>query len=108
MSSTFNPDQLAMAIYLTACAIVNAWFVRTSRKRIIDIGNKDDGVDEKKHNVGWNQQKLLSFAVLAMALFDIPWIWFCMIQCWNNAFGTGNGFDQGNETSSFGCKFMGW
>ena len=50
----------------------------------------------------------LSHAVLAMSLFDIPWIYLCMVQCWNNTFNGGNKLDQSNGNDSFGCNFMGW
>jgi len=43
-----------------------------------------------------------------MAIFDIPWVWLCMIQCWNNTLTTSNSFHQDSGDDSFGCKFMGW
>lgn len=96
----FTSDQLGMAIFLLIAVFFNIWFIYTSARRAFGDKRGAHGFDSFKY-------KLVKYAVLAMALFDIPWVWLCMIQCWNNTFNY-NSFNQNSGDDSFGCKFMGW
>lgn len=84
-----------MAFYLTICSFLNAWFVFTSGKRALN----------KEHD---DAQKNVKYSVFVMALFDVPWVWFCAIQCLHNTFTTMNSFHQSYGDDSAGCEFMGW
>ncbi|KAG7362735.1 hypothetical protein IV203_026095 [Nitzschia inconspicua] len=99
---TFNSDQLGMAIFLLVAALFNFAFVITSARRT--LSSKTDANGGNVISVKYN---MVTYAVLAMACFDIPWVWFCMIQCWNNTFQS-NSFNQNTGNDSLGCKFMGW
>ena len=95
-----NSDQLGMAIFLLIAALFNIWFIFTSSRRAFSQKKLTNGFDSFKY-------KLVTYSVLAMACFDILWVWLCMIQCWNNTFNN-NSFNQNSSNDSFGCKFMGW
>jgi hypothetical protein len=100
---SFNTDQLGMAIFLLIAVIFNIWFVATSARRAFKSHINTDGGsvhDSLKY-------KLVTYSVLAMACFDIPWVWLCMIQCWNNTIQS-NSFNQNSGDDSLGCQFMGW
>jgi hypothetical protein len=96
----FNVDQLGMAIFLLVAALFNIWFIIISARRAFNRTKGPHGFDSFKY-------ELVTYAVLAMACFDILWVWLCMIQCWNNTFHN-NSFNQNSGNDSFGCKFMGW
>jgi hypothetical protein len=96
----FNSDQLGMAIFLLVAVLFNIWFIFTSGRRAICGKKPKSGLDTFKY-------KLVTYSVLAMACFDILWVWLCMVQCWNNTFNN-NAFNQNYGSDSFGCKFMGW
>lgn len=99
----FHPEQAGMAIFLLLACLFNGWFVyksavrvRTDAKAVVETPTKE-------------RYRLLTYAVLAMALFDIPWVWLCMIQCWNNMFSSyGDSFRQDSGNDGFGCTLMGW
>lgn len=93
-----------MAIFLLICVLFNIWFVYKSYRLAFSTTHSDFQESEQS---SWRYQ-LLTYAVFAMALFDIPWVWLCMIQCFNNTFTSGNNFQQTSGDDSFGCKFMGW
>jgi hypothetical protein len=126
----FNADQAGMAFFLLFAALLNIWFVfrsyalsfrsrsstsSTSTTNTSAVAGKqqhgepDDfslsSQEEPHQNVAY---QLLTYAVLVMAIFDIPWVWLCMIQCWNNMVTSSNSFHQNSGDDSFGCKFMGW
>jgi hypothetical protein len=127
----FNADQAGMAFFLLFAALLNIWFVFRSYSRsfrpnsttttnassssAVAAGKKQqqgqpDGFsfssqEEAHQNAAY---QLLTYAVLVMAIFDIPWVWLCMIQCWNNMVTSSNSFHQNSGDDSFGCKFMGW
>ena len=106
----FDPNQLGMAIFLLIATAFNIWFVITSYRRAF-FTPKAKASDNKcivEVEPAYRQSyQLLSNAVATMASSDIPWVWFCMIQCWNNTFHQNN-FNQNSGDDSFGCKFMGW
>lgn len=87
-----------MAFFLLTCSIFNFWFVGTSFIRIKNTSSDASGLP----------YDLLTYAVFAMALLDIPWVFLCLIQCWNNMLLEANNFNQGTGEDSFGCRFMGW
>jgi hypothetical protein len=122
----FNTDQAGMAFFLLFAALLNIWFVfrsyaRSFRSNSTTRTNSTSAVTEKQprqpcdlsfSSQGESHQNdayhLLTYAVLVMATFDIPWVWLCMIQCWNNMVTSSNSFHQNSGDDSFGCKFMGW
>jgi hypothetical protein len=122
----FNADQAGMAFFLLFAALLNIWFVFRSYTRSFrpsssttnasavatgkQQGHQPDNFsfssEEEAHpNAAY---QLLTYAVLVMAIFDIPWVWLCMIQCWNNMVTSSHSFNQNSGDDSFGCKFMGW
>jgi hypothetical protein len=122
----FHGDQAGMAFFLLFAALLNIWFVfrsyarsfrpsSTSTRNTSAVAGKQQqgqpadfsfsSQEEPHHNVAY---QLLTYAVLVMAIFDIPWVWLCMIQCWNNMVTSSNSFHQNSGDASFGCKFMGW
>lgn len=103
---TFNTDQAGMAIFLLVAAIFNGWFV--VRSLIRSFCDKRQGTAQDLKAFSPRRYQLLTYAVLAMALFDVLWVWLCMIQCWNNTLTEENSFHQSSGDDSFGCKFMGW
>lgn len=116
----FNAEQAGMAIFLLFAALFNIWFVfrslnrsflRSSTTTSADGDGKGqillDGATFSSETES-RAYKLLTYAVLTMAIFDIPWVWLCMIQCWNNTVTESNSFHQDTGDDSFGCKFMGW
>ena len=106
----FDPNQLGMAIFLLIATAFNIWFVITSYRRAF-FTPKAKASDIKsivEVEPAYRQSyQLLSNAVATMAFLEIPWVWLCMIQCWNNTFHQNN-FNQNSGDDSFGCKFMGW
>lgn len=120
---TVDTNQLGMAIFLLIAVFFNLWFVISSYRRVLVFSTEVEGSSEDVEEAASinddsdtknapdrrrsTSYQLLSYAVLTMATFDIPWVWLCMIQCWNNVFNT-NGFNQNSGDDSFGCKFMGW
>jgi hypothetical protein len=102
----FNGDQLGMAIFLLIAVLYNAWFIVSSLKRCRDALSSSEQPNKTSSSLKY---QLLTYAVLAMALFDVLWVWLCMIQCWNNTFADNStSFNQNSGNDSFGCKFMGW
>lgn len=120
----FNTDQAGMAFFLLFAALFNIWFVyrsysRSFRSRSATSTSAVDGKQQhgQLHDFSFPPQEesdryaayqLLTYAVLVMAIFDIPWVWLCMIQCWNNMITSSNSFHQDSGDNSFGCEFMGW
>ena len=87
-------SDIGLALWLTLCAIGNVWFIVVSVQRC----RKNQG--------------LLEAALLGMAVMDLPWVWFCLIQCWYNTFNSDPlaSFSQHSAEivgSSVGCDFMG-
>jgi hypothetical protein len=106
----FNASQAGMAFFLLMATIFNAWFVIRSYFRAFvepskGSNNVTDISNEKRSTTSY---QLLTYAVLVMALLDIPWVWLCMIQCWNNTLTNENSLHQDAGNDSFGCIFMGW
>lgn len=111
-----------MAIFLLVAAVFNLWFVVTSYIRARShrrsapppsqqLPTDDEGADEDSSAVSCDRAQLLNYSVLTMALFDILWVWCCMVQCWYNTFhdaSSASGFNQNAGPDSVGCKFMGW
>lgn len=91
-----------MAFFLFVCAVFNIWFVYISAKRTFQYAPK---VVQKEAG---KLYQLLTHSVFVMALFDIPWVILCTVQCWNNTFTTENSLHQDSGNDSVGCKLMGW
>lgn len=112
----FNASQAGMAFFLLVAAIFNAWFVIRSYFRAFVEPRRGGGGDNVADNTTNDEKfsptvlsyQLLTYAVLVMALLDIPWVWLCMIQCWNNTLTNDNSLHQDAGNDSFGCIFMGW
>ena len=119
---------LGLALWLTLCAIGNAWFIsvsvmrcRRSRRDVAksaSLAEKSPMVEtynNDNNNIGpgggaTSRRSLLEAALLGMALMDLPWVWFCMIQCWFNVFNTDPtaSFSQHSGSGVVGCDFMGF
>lgn len=98
-----------MAFFLLIVAIFNTWFILRSYTRAFSVNKNITSSEDKQVNASGKsyRYKLLQYAVLVMAVFDFPWVWLCMIQCWNNMMAN-NSFNQNTGNDSFACKFMGF
>jgi hypothetical protein len=98
-----------MAIFLLVAALFNLWFITTSYRRAF-VRQHDASLLHSESTRSTPRVKLLEYSVLAMSLFDILWVWCCMVQCWYNTFhdASTSPFNQAAGPDSVGCKFMGW
>ena len=83
----FDPNRLGMAIFLLVATAFNIWFVITSYRRSFFTPNRASDI---KSIVEVEPASRQSYQLLSNASFDIPWVWLCMIQCWNNTFHQNN------------------
>ena len=90
---TVDTNQLGMAIFLLIAVFFNLWFVISSYRRVLvfstEVEGSSNGVEEAASINDDSDTKnapdrrrstsyqLLSYAVLTMATFDIPWVWLC-------------------------------
>mmetsp|Transcript_19293 Transcript_19293/g.46598 ORF Transcript_19293/g.46598 Transcript_19293/m.46598 type:complete len:319 (+) Transcript_19293:112-1068(+) len=104
MAATFDSEQAGMAFFLLICTFFNIWFLYVSGRRVFASTTQQSATATTKTPFFSN----LKSSVFIMALFDIPWVWLCAIQCLYNTFTTPDSFHQSSGEDSFGCKFMGW
>ena len=102
MAATFDSEQAGMAFFLLICTFFNIWFLYTSGRRVFA------STPATATTTTTTFFSNLKSSVFVMALFDIPWVWLCAIQCLYNTFTTPDSFHQSSGEESFGCKFMGW
>ena len=95
-----------MAFFLLICTFFNIWFLYVSGRRVFTSSTTQQSTTTTTTTPIFFSN--LKSSVLVMALFDIPWVWLCAVQCLYNTFTTPDSFHQSSGEDSFGCKFMGW